>query len=90
MENIVYYKAVSQHSSFLVCVCVCKFIFFHQFIQVLKDSTDNWPAYNMTSVSDEFVSKSDICWTEHLWPHVENQDTEKLLYSTLHFCICYY
>ena len=52
-------------------------------------STDNWPAHNMTSVSDEIVSKWDICWTEHLWPHVENQDTEKLLYSALHYISVY-
>jgi len=39
MENLVYYKAVSQHSSFLLHVC--KFIFFHQFIQLLKDRTQN-------------------------------------------------
>jgi hypothetical protein len=38
-EEEVYYKAVSQHSSFLMHVC--KFIFFHQFIQVLKDRTQN-------------------------------------------------
>jgi len=39
MENLVYYKAVSQHSSFLLRVC--KFIFLHQFIQLLKDRTQN-------------------------------------------------
>ena len=39
MENLVYYKAVSQNSSFLLCVWT--FIFFHQFIQVLKHRTQN-------------------------------------------------